>query len=159
MIGTKHLIQCHCVLPQYRKLDEPIFHKFVVYSKIEPDTGEIASKLSRCNNCDALHRVTDFCKSEIVLKLEDTDVVVDIDEIKFNLPERLVKILEKNNCDHATFESIDHIFEESAWDSNVVISRQTMEDGIVHVKMLTIKSEDKFRIKSEKINLSPAGEI
>ena len=153
MIGSKHLIQCHCVLPQYRKLEEPVFHKFVVYSKIDKETGEVVRKLSRCNNCDALHRVTDFCKSEIVIKLEDSDIAVDLEEVKLNLPERLVKILEKNNCDQATFEMIDHILEEEDWGREVVIARQTMDDNTVHVKIVLLKSEDSFRIKSEIIDL------
>ena len=85
-IGTKHLIQCHCVLPQYRKMDEPIFHKFVVYSKFNED-GKVKNKLARCNNCDAVHRIIDFCRSEIVTRIEDTDVIIDEDELKLGIPE------------------------------------------------------------------------
>ena len=83
-IGTKHLIQCHCVLPQYRKMDNPIFHKFVVYSKFDED-GKVQHRLARCNNCDAVHRIIDFCRSEIVTKIEDTDVTtIDLTNIKSN---------------------------------------------------------------------------
>ena len=35
MPGIKHLIQCHCILPQYRNIDDPIFHKFIVFSKMD----------------------------------------------------------------------------------------------------------------------------
>ena len=155
MIGTKHLIQCHCVLPQFRKLKDPVFHKFVVYSKFKEDGDgqEIEERLARCNNCDAVHRIIDLCRSEIVVKIEETDTIVDIEEIKFGLPEKLVKLLEKNNCDTSTYESIDHIFEKEAWNSQVVISRQTVNNEKIHVKIIEIKSEDKFRIKSEKIDL------
>lgn len=154
MIGTKHLIQCHCVLPQFRKMNEPIFHKFVVYSRFK-ENQEVEESLSRCNNCDAVHRITDLCKSEIVLKIEDTDTVVDIDEIKIGLPDKLIKILEKNNCEIPTYESIDHIFEKEIWNSSVVISRQNINNEKIHVKILEIKSENKFRIKSETIDLTP----
>ena len=155
MIGTKHLIQCHCVLPQFRKLKDPVFHKFVVYSKFKEDGDgqEIEERLARCNNCDAVHRIIDLCRSEIVVKIEETDTIVDIEEIKVGLPEKLVKLLEKNNCDTPTYESIDHIFEKEAWNSQVVISRQTVNNEKIHVKIIEIKSEDKFRIKSEKIDL------
>ncbi len=155
MIGTKHLIQCHCVLPQFRKMSDPIFHKFVVYSKFKEDSEDqtIEEKLARCNNCDAVHRIIDLCKSEIVVKIEETDTIVDLDEIKIGLPDKLVSLLEKNNCDMPTYESIDHIFEKEAWGSDVVISRQTVNNEKIHVKILEIKSENKFRIKSEKIDL------
>ena len=51
MIGTKHLIQCHCVLPQFRKMDNPIFHKFVVYSRFSEESI-VEERLVKCNNCD-----------------------------------------------------------------------------------------------------------
>ena len=153
MIGTKHLIQCHCVLPQFRKMDNPIFHKFVVYSKFK-DGQQISESLARCNN-DAVHRIIDLCKSEIVIKIEDTDIVVDIDEIKVGLPDKIVSILEKNNTEIPVYQAIDHIFEEESWNSSVVISRQTVNNEKIHVKILEIKSENKFRIKSEIIDLTP----
>ena len=155
MAGTKHLIQCHCVLPQYRKLSEPVFHKFVVYSKIN-EKDEIESKLVRCNNCDAVHRVIDFCKSEIVTKIEDTDVIIDEEEIKLGLPDKIINILEKNNSDLATYEAIDDILEEELWNTEVVISRQTQGEKI-NLKILQIKGESKFRLKSESIDLVNKG--
>ena len=53
----------------------------------------------------------------------------------------------------ATLESIDHIIEAEAWGTKVVISRQTVENEKIHVKILEIKSEDKFRLKTETIDL------
>ena len=155
MPGTKHLIQCHCMLPQYRKMAEPVFHKFVVYSKVS-EKDEIKHKLVRCNNCDAVHRVIDFCKSEIVTKIEDTDVIIDEEEIKLGLPDKIVKILEKNNSDLATYEAIDHIFEEETWDTEVVVARQTQGEKI-NLKILQIKSESRFRLKSESIDFINEG--
>ena len=35
--GVKHLIQCHCVLPQYRNANPPMFHKFVTFSVVDDD--------------------------------------------------------------------------------------------------------------------------
>ena len=152
MKGTKHLIQCHCVLPQYRKMVDPIFHKFVVYSKIDEDE-KVEHKLVRCNNCDAVHRIIDLCRSEIVTKIEDTDVIVDIEELKLGIPDKLNKILEKNNCDIATFEAIDHVLEEESWGSEIVISRQTQGEKI-NLKILQVKGEDKFRMKTESIEIT-----
>ena len=136
MPGTKHLIQCHCMLPQYRKMAEPVFHKFVVYSKVS-EKDEI-------------------CKSEIVTKIEDTDVIIDEEEIKLGLPDKVVKILEKNNSDLATYEAIDHIFEEEIWDTEVVVARQTQGEKI-NLEILHIKSESRFRLKSESIDFINEG--
>ena len=152
MIGTKHLIQCHCVLPQFRKRSEPLFHKFVVYSKFK-DGGTIEEKLVRCNNCDAVHRIIDLCRSEIVIKIEDTDTILDEEEIKMGLPEKVVSVLEKNNSDIATYESIDHILSENLWGTEVIISRQTVKNEKTHIKILEINGENKFRLKSETLDI------
>ena len=66
----------------------------------------------------------------------------------------LVKILEKNNCDIPTYEAIDHIISEEMWNQQVVISRKTVNNEIVHLKILEIKGDEKFRLKTEKINLT-----
>jgi citrate lyase subunit beta/citryl-CoA lyase len=71
MQGIKHLIQCHCILPQFRNLKEPKFHQFSVFSIID-DSDVIEPKLVACNNCGILHRVVDVCKSEIVTNREDS---------------------------------------------------------------------------------------
>lgn len=152
MIGTKHLVQCHCILPQFRKNSDPVFHKFVVYSKFS-DEEKIEEKLVRCNNCDAVHRIIDLCRSEIVIKIEDTDTILDEDEIKLGLPEKIIGILEKNNSDIATYESIDHIMCEKAWGSQVIISRQTVKNEKTHIKILEINGENSFRLKSETLDI------
>jgi len=152
MLGTKHLIQCHCVLPQFRKMDNPIFHKFVVYSRLN-NKNNFERKIVRCNNCDAVHRIIDFCRSEIVIKVEDSDIIIDEEDIKLGLPERLVKILEKNNSDLPTFEAIDDIINNKAWGSEVVISRQSLDVEKTHLKILEIKGPESFRLKTEAIDI------
>ncbi len=40
--GQKHLIECHCILPQYRRSSNTVYHKFVVFSVIDDsDTVEV----------------------------------------------------------------------------------------------------------------------
>ena len=63
--GTKHLIQCHCLLPQYRNKPDPVFHKFPVFSVID-ESDTVILKYAECNNCGAAHKVYDICKSEIL---------------------------------------------------------------------------------------------
>jgi hypothetical protein len=133
-------------------MKSPVFHKFVVYSKFKED-NIIEEKLVRCNNCDAVHRVIDLCRSEIVIKIEETDTILDEEEIKLALSDKIIGILEKNNSDIATYESIDHIINENAWGSQVVISRQTVGNEKTHIKILEINGENKFRLKSETIDI------
>ena len=92
MVGVRHLIQCHCVLPQYRKSENPIFHKFVVFSMIDKNE-EVLSKFAECNNCGVIHNITDICKSEIVHSVEDARSIVTIDDIIPTLPPNIVSIL------------------------------------------------------------------
>ena len=92
--------------------------------------------------------------SEIAIKIEDTDTIIDEEDLKLGLSDKLVKILEKNNCDIPTYEAIDHIISEEMWNQQVVISRKTVNNEIVHLKILEIKGDEKFRLKTEKINLT-----
>ena len=78
MKGVRHLIQCHCILPQYRKSKEPVFHKFVAFSIID-ENEEAMQKIVECNNCGVVHRIIDVCRSEIVHKIEDARSIVKID--------------------------------------------------------------------------------
>ena len=82
--GIKHLVSCHCVLPQFRKMKNPIFHKFVVFSKLENDN--VVPKIAKCNNCGVLHKVIDICKSEFIHGHEDSvRSIVQVDYIKLPL--------------------------------------------------------------------------
>lgn len=149
MPGTKHLIQCHCVLPQYRNLKDPIFHKFVVFSKSD-ESGEIIEKLSKCNNCGVIHKITDFCKSEIAHGAESNFGIPTIADIRINIHEKVCNILDKHKCDISTWEQIDDIFENEEWESHTVLSRQTI-DNSTQVVVLIIKSKEKFKIESHLI--------
>ena len=64
MNGINHLIECQCILPQYKKRNNPPFHRFVVFSIVD-DSDDVVEKFSQCNNCGIVHRVYDICKSEI----------------------------------------------------------------------------------------------
>lgn len=139
------------MLPQYRKMENPIFHKFVVYSRQEED-GTVKEKFSRCNNCEAVHRVYDLCKSEIAVGLEEIDSIITIQDIVSSLPEKVSSILKENNCDLPTFENIEDVIFNQSWDSQIVISRKNINSAKIQVKIIEFKSEDKFRIHTEIIN-------
>jgi len=68
--GVKHLVQCRCVLPQYKSALTPVYHQFVVFSVID-ETDSVISKIVQCNNCGILHRIFEVGKSEILSGKEE----------------------------------------------------------------------------------------
>ena len=145
MPGFKHLIQCHCILPQYRRMDSPIFHKFVVFSQVD-ENDDVIQKIVKCNNCSMAHKIVDFCKSEIVMGGEDINTI-SINDIKISLPSNISLILENHKCDIATWEQVKDIIDNNLWGSMVNLSSQKIQ-GVTHVKSLILKSFDEFKIES-----------
>ena len=147
--GVKHLIQCHCVLPQFRSANPPIFHKFVVFSMVEDD--QVKDKVVQCNNCGVLHRVIDHCRSEVLHGKEESGAVRTIEDVEVCLPERLASYLKTQNIDLASWEQIEYIVDNSSEDTDVVIRRD--EQGPhTNLKILTIKRDGNFKVRSELVS-------
>lgn len=146
MTGVKHLVQCHCVLPQFRGADPPIFHKFVVFSVVEKD-DKVVEKISKCPNCDALHRVTEIGKSEIYHGKEGSSAVMDIEDIKSQLPTGLVSILDRHKVDDATYEQA--LFYTNTYETElpIVLAKERLENS-TSVKALWLKPDRTFRIET-----------
>ena len=150
MPGIKHLIECHCTLKIYDRSNNLLNHKFPVYSKLNED-GSVIKKLVKCNNCDALHKIIDICRSELVPGKDETSITSSLEEIMISLPERLVSILANLKCDISTYEHCLDIIEEERWGENVVLRRDIIEEK-ENVKLLTINSETKYKIQTKIIN-------
>lgn len=146
MQGYKHLVECHCVLPQYRKMVNPVFHKFVVFSLID-DEGNVIPKMSQCNNCGAVHKVVDICVSEIVPGKDETRSVVTKNDIARSLSKQLVEILEEYQLDVADYEMAKHIVENQLWGSIIILSKEAEESGGFTGKTLKFTEPDRFRIE------------
>lgn len=146
--GIKHLIECHCILPQYKRRDPPLYHKFSVYSKLKNDL--IDEKYTQCNNCGAVHKVYDICRSEIVIGKEDLDTGLSIADMSIQLSDKLSMLLSSNNCDYATWEQVVDIVDEERWDEPVVIKRDIIDDKVV-VKILKLKEGERIKIQSKII--------
>lgn len=138
------MIDCHCVLPQYRKLAEPVFHKFVVFSVID-DSGTVVPKISQCDNCGSVHKVYDICKSEIIPGKDETRSVITKKDVSHSLPQNLVSLLEEYNVGIADYEMAKFIIDNERWGSVIILSRETEEDG-VSGKMLNFVASNKFRV-------------
>lgn len=146
--GTKHLIECHCVLPQYRNTKPEVYHKITVFSVIEDDN--VIEKYIQCNNCDIIHRVFDICKSDILHGKEEGKSIRTIDDIEISLPERLSSYLKTQNIDIAAWEQVEFIIENKIEES-VVIKREVQKLK-VNLKVLNIKSDGTFKVRNEIIS-------
>jgi hypothetical protein len=146
MKGVKHLIQCHCVLPQFRGADPPVFHKFVVFSVID-DSDAVVERVAKCPSCDAVHRVTEIGQSEIVHGRDGSSSAIDIEDVKSQLPTPIVSILERHKVDEATYEQALFYVNTYNSDDPIVLARETL-DGRTSVKALWIKPDRSLRIET-----------
>lgn len=144
MDGYKHLIECHCVLPQYRNIPNPVFHKFVVFSVVEDD-GSVVPSLSRCENCGAVHKVIDICKSEIMTAKEDSRSVLTKRDLSSSLPAQLVQLFEEYSLSTCDYEAAKFYIENEKWGATIILSKEKEDDGFSG-KMLTFLSGEKFRV-------------
>jgi len=150
MAGLKHLVECHCVLRIFSHEDEVRNHKFPVYSKID-ELGKIIPKLVKCNNCQSLHNVYDYCKSDLRGGKDESLIPLSIDDLSLSLPDKLIQTLSKLDCDISTWEHCLDIIEESRWGEHVILSRDVIDEN-EHVKILFINSEDRYKIENKTIN-------
>ena len=152
-LGVKHLIECHCTLKIYEGktgIQDHLYHKFPVYSQMSKN-GKIIEKIAQCNNCNTLHRVYDYCKSELIERGKDEIIsAVDKEDIKLQLSEKIIKVLSKYKVDISTWEHALDIYDNQVWGENIVLSREII-DQKYHVKILKIESENKIKILTKVI--------
>ncbi|HNC58430.1 MAG TPA: hypothetical protein PLP33_23590 [Leptospiraceae bacterium] len=130
----KHLVECNCILPQFKRVQPPLFHKFVVFSEIDDKTQNLISTYVKCNNCGAVHRVYEVSKSEIT-KNENTKGIVSIDELKLGIPEKLSIILEKYEAQLPIWQEINFIIENKLWGKEIILAKES-EDTKQHKRLL-----------------------
>ena len=143
--SIKHLITCTCILRQYEEITPPFFHRFVVFSVINSD-GSIKPSYAKCNNCAAIHKVTEANTSER-LRREDSPLVPDTEEIKASLPEKLVALLVKYDLDTPTWQHIKFNFDNEKWDRPVVLYKEAQGDD-AQGKYLLMAGKTLWKIES-----------
>jgi len=146
---VKHLVECHCVLPQYRNRQELVYHKFTVFSLLEDDS--VVEKLVRCNNCDAVHRVFDVCKSEIFIGDLDLTTIRTPQEILSELPQGLRESLIPLSLDMCTLEHILWCVENDKHEK-IPLRKDTVK-GKLFVKFITLRPEGKWKFETESHSL------
>lgn len=145
MQGIKHLVECHCVLPQYKDRSPQVYHKFVVFSVID-DNDVVIPKHAQCNNCGTVHRVFDIMKSEPVLGNDETHSVMTIDDIKYSIPSNLHDVLKSYEADLHMWEEAAFICENELWESTMILSTEKQHDGFSG-KILRFTGPRTFRIE------------
>ena len=144
--GHKHLIKCSCVLSQFKKLNNPPQHQFVVFSVID-ENDVVKQKYAQCPNCGIIHKVTEIGKSEIIKNKEVMSSIITINDIKSSLNQSLVSILENNHADIASWEMAQFICENKKWGEFVVLVTES-EAQIKQGKYVRILGENLFKVEN-----------
>lgn len=147
MIGTKHIVECHCVLPQYRSRKEPVYHKFMVFSIID-DSDTVIPKYAQCNNCGVVHKIYDICKSEILAGKDEIRTLCTIDDISLTIPEDIRGVLESYQVDLPIWEQVQFILRNKKWGEQILLSKEDLNDEI-QGKMLVIDGLEQGQIRIE----------
>jgi len=150
--GIKHLIECHCVLPLYKKKTPIIYHKFLVYTRFD-DNDRVLPKYANCNNCGATHLVYEVCKSDIKVGKEDIQSVRTKEDISLSLPEKILKILESYNSEVVIYEEVEDVLTNLFYPTFITLKREIIDESH-HLKILNINGKENFSITTEVINQS-----
>lgn len=143
--SIKHLVECNCILKQFEDYDPPVFHKFIVFSIINDD-GSIKPCFAKCNNCGGIHKVTEVGSSQ-KLKRESNPTIPTIEEIKTNLPEKLVELLVVYNLELPTWQEIKFVIENEKWGRPIILQKEE-EQGERYGKYLLVAGKTLWTINS-----------
>ena len=142
-----HLIECNCILPLYAKVERPVFHKFVVFSVILDE--EFVEKYVECNNCSAIHHVTNINTNTV---MSDTSkykaLVCTKDDMKYALSSDILDFLTKNDCETYIWEKVSFLLENKIADS-IIYNKQHIDNNVI-CNTLFLEEDGSFKIKKEK---------
>ena len=150
--GFKHLIECHCFLPQYRNCAEPVYHRFIVFSEIDDDDN-VVHKRAQCNNCGVIHRIIDIGKSEIDSGRDTSAALVSISDVKLSLPANISSLLESYNADIARWEEAAWIIDNHMWGSHITLTAEEKGQSI-EGKCLKFVGPDSVKIEPYSIQVA-----
>lgn len=145
MRSSKHIIQCRCVLNQFRNKKNPPLHKFIAFSSLDDD-DKVEPTFVSCNNCGITHKIVDLCKSEILENSENSPVIT-IKDILISLPSELREIFESYEVDLATMQNALWIIDNQLWGSKLILLKKELEDR-VEGKYLVFKQPNQYRIET-----------
>jgi len=144
--GFRHLIQCRCVLPQFKNAPDPVRHKFIVFSIVD-ESDNVDIKYAQCNNCGIIHKITDICTSEIQSGKENASSIISIEDIKLSMTKDLAAILERYKAELHVWEQANFAIENKDWGAFVLLEQE--DDGDTRQgKYLRILGENFFKIEN-----------
>lgn len=141
----RHLVECHCTLPQFRDRKDIVYHRFIVFSEID-ENDNVVSKFAQCNNCGVVHRVIDVGHSEILSGLENNASIISINDIKVSLPSNIISVLESYSADVSIWECVAWVIANKAWDTTIILSSEDVS-GVVSGKCLRVDGPNSIRIE------------
>jgi len=146
----KHIIECNCILPQYKNISPPVFHKFIVFSELNKD-GLVKPSLVSCNNCNVTHKILESGTSEIIKK-EGSNLVPTISDIETNLPGWLVALLKQHDCPLPTWQEAQFVIENEQWGKILVLSREPDQGNAERyiTKYIILIGENLYKIKIDQ---------
>jgi len=147
---VKHLTPCICFLPQFRSQDNPPTHKFVVFSELD-DLANVKPSFAKCNNCGIIHRVTEVGTSHTIGK-EDSRALEVIDDIKPDLPDWLVGLLEKYECEIHVWQEARFILKHFLFGRSVNLVKERQGDATTIGKACVILGRNSHKIENFEIN-------
>ena len=146
----KHILECNCVLPQYKNISPPIFHKFIVFSELNKE-GLVKTSYINCNNCNVAHKILEAGKSEI-LKKENSTLTPTTQDIETNLTAWLTALLKQYDCPLPTWQEAQFIIENEQWGKILVLSREPDQNNKEkHItKYVILIGENLYKIKIDQ---------
>jgi hypothetical protein len=126
---AKHLVECKCVLPQFKKMENPPWHKFIVFSEID-ENGACKMSYAQCTNCNAIHKVVEIGLSQILNK-DTMRTLPTIDDIKNDIPSWLSSLLERHECDLPTWQEAKFVYENQLWGTPVILVKERDGDEVM----------------------------
>jgi len=143
--GFKHMVQCRCMLPQFKQHPDPPLHQFAVFSVMV--NNDVIPKFVQCPNCGLVHKVTDINKSEIKHGRENMSAIMTIDDVRRSLPDELVDLLSQHELSIAVWEQVKFIIDNERWGSFIVLASDE-EDGVRQGKLLKILGKTLYNIET-----------
>ena len=142
--GIRFLIECNCILPQYKNRPDPIWHKFPVFAVIN-ENDEVEEKYAVCNNCGVVHKIVEIGQSKVIKKEFPRNQRTK-EDIKMGIPTRLGEILSLYDPDISVWEEVEFIVENEKWGSFIPLKEENIE-GKIMGKALFIKSPLLYKIE------------
>jgi hypothetical protein len=114
----------------------------VVFSEID-EKGEVIPSFAQCNNCGMVHKVTEVGVSS-TMKRDALASLPTAEEVKSNLPKKLLTELTGYELELPTLQEMAFIFEHKLWGRFVILQKEEI-DGFVVGKTIQIIGESLWR--------------